>query len=315
VILWRQLTQELNTATLGATILITTRRRELPPTMAALDLRRLSDSTVRQLLGTARPDLLTDPDLPRLLERLGRLPLVVSLVANALQNSPDVTIADYLAALADHGEETVHEALDARVADYDLYREVYTRTLLPVLREQWERLCQQPKSENAQLLLRIAGQLPEAAEIPIARLGLLAGLQDEKVLKPLTSAIQTLWKVALIEGLKADAIRLHPLVHDFAETLTTIEGHEFFRIACAGQLASAFYDMQRLGLIYEQRGISAMILDLLTAIYFCHIKSAAYILPETYPPRSRLSNKGTLTSLYKLDNILCVLVSSNRSLI
>lgn len=233
VILWRRLTQELNTATLGATILITTRRRDLPPHMAALDLRRLSDSTVRQLLGTARPDLLTDPDLPRLLERLGGLPLVVSLVANALHNSPDATIADYLAALAQHGEETVHEELDVHLEDYDLYRSVYTRTLLPILHEQWERLCKQPKSENAQLLLRIAGQLPEAAEIPIARLGLLAGLQDEKVLKPLANASQTLWKLALIEELEADAIRLHMLVREFATTLTTADERAPFGTACA----------------------------------------------------------------------------------
>jgi WD40 repeat protein len=270
VILWRRLTQELNTATLGAAILITTRRRDLPPNMAALDLRRLSDSTVRQLLATARPDLLTDPDLPRLLERLGGLPLVVSLVANALQNSPDVTIADYLAALAQHGEETVHEALDVHVADYDLYREVYTRTLLPVLREQWERLCQQPKSENAQLLLRIAGQLPEAAEIPIARLGLLAGLQDEKVIKPLTNAVNTLWKVTLIEELKADAIRLHPLVRNFAEALIPSNQRNDFRKQCARHVADAYINdqtgMLRLGNEYAARGVAAILFDIITSV-------------------------------------------------
>lgn len=258
VILWRRLTQELNTATLGATILITTRRRELPPNMAALDLRRLSDNTVRQLLGTTRPDLLTDPELPRLLERLSGLPLVVSLVANALHNSPDATIADYLAALAQHGEEAVHEALDVHVADYDLYREVYTRTLLPVLREQWERLCQQPKSENAQLLLRIAGQLPEAAEIPIARLGLLAGLQDEKVLKPLTSAIQSLWKVALVEELKADAIRLHPLVRNFAEELTPQNEYPLFLENCARRVTESYSNLYLLDHEFQRRGIGAI---------------------------------------------------------
>ena len=266
VILWRRLTQELNTATLGAAILLTTRRRELPPNMAAPDLRRLSDSTVRQLLGIARPDLLTDPDLPRLLERLGGLPLVVSLVANALHNSPDATIADYLVTLADHGEEAVHEALDVHVEDYDLYNAVYTRTLLPVLREQWDRLCQQPKSENAQLLLRIAGQLPEAAEIPIARLGLLAGLQDEKVIKPLTSAIQSLWKVALIEELKAETIRLHPLVRDFAATLTLTGERASFGMACAQCMATAYSDLQRLGQEYAERGIAALLIDLIIAI-------------------------------------------------
>lgn len=279
VILWRRLTQELNTATLGAAILITTRRRDLPPNMAALDLRRLSDSTVCQLLATARPDLLTDPDLPRLLERLGGLPLVVSLVANALQNSPDATIADYLAALAQHGEETVHEELDVHVADYDLYREVYTRTLLPVLREQWERLCQQPKSENAQLLLRIAGQLPEAAEIPIARLGLLAGLQDEKVIKPLTSAIQSLWKVALIEELKEDAVRLHPLVRDFAAMLTPVSERNDFGIACACRLSIAYTNLERLSSEYVERGIAALLVDLITAIDFAQSATSLLEFP------------------------------------
>ena len=274
VILWRRLTQELNTATLGAAILITTRRRELPPNMAALDLRRLSDSTVRQLLATARPDLLIDPDLPRLLERLGGLPLVVSLVANALHNRPDAAIADYLAALAHHGEEMVHEELDVHVEDYDLYRDVYTRTLLPVLREQWERLCQQPKSEHAQLLLRIAGQLPEAAEIPIARLGLLAGLADGRVIRPLTSAIQTLWKVALIEELKADAIRLHPLVREFAATRTGNVERAAFRMACAQRLDTTYRGLERLGHEYTKRGIGALLMDLITAIDLAQPTSA-----------------------------------------
>ncbi len=266
VILWRRLTQELNTATLGAAILITTRRRELPPNMAALDLRRLSDDTVRWLLEKARPDLLPDPDLLRLLERLGGLPLVVSLVANALHNSPDATIADYLVALDHHGEEVVHEELDVHLGDYDLYRGFYTRTLLPVLREQWERLCQQPKSENAQLLLRIAGQLPEASEIPITRLGLLAGLADGRVIRPLASAIQILWKAALIEELKTDAIRLHPLVRDFATGLTPAADRANFCTVCAQRLDTAYADVERLGHEYFKRGIADLLVDLIIAI-------------------------------------------------
>ena len=41
------------------------------------------------------------------------------------------------------------------------------------LAEQWDDL-----SEEARLLLQAAGQLPEAATIPLARLGLMAGLTN-----------------------------------------------------------------------------------------------------------------------------------------
>lgn len=78
------------------------------------------------------------------------------------------------------------------------------------------------QSEDARLLLRIAGQLPEAVQIPTARLGLLADISDEEdgfFGSPLAAALAELADISLIEPLADDAIRLHPLVREFAAEL------------------------------------------------------------------------------------------------
>jgi hypothetical protein len=112
--------------------------------------------------------------------------------------------------------------------------------------------------------------LPEAAEIPIARLGLLAGLEDRKVIKPLTNTIQTLWKLAFLEELKEDTIRLHPLVRNFAEGLTPTNERTIFRTICAQRIADAYVPedsgARRLVSEYAARGIAALLLDVTTAV-------------------------------------------------
>ncbi len=74
------------------------------------------------------------------------------------------------------------------------------------LAEQWEGL-----GEGARLLLRVAGQLPVAATVPLGRLGLLAGLRDEGTNffnSPLADAATELIAVSLLEDLRGDLVKL-----------------------------------------------------------------------------------------------------------
>ncbi len=77
-------------------------------------------------------------------------------------------IAGYLQRLHTLRAEKLHSEV-AKVSLDD-----YHQSLSAVLHEQMAML----RDENAPLLLRVVGQLPEAAVIPTARLGLLVGLAD-----------------------------------------------------------------------------------------------------------------------------------------
>ena len=110
---------------------------------------------------------------------------------------------------------------------------------------QWETL----ENDDACLLLRVAGQLPEAAMIPTARLGLLAGLEDREegfFGSPLTLALQVLKDASLVEELREGQVRLHPLVREFAAGRTPEEETPAFRRWCATNLTRAYEDVATL---------------------------------------------------------------------
>ena len=95
----------------------------------------------------------------------------------------------------------------------------------------------------ARLLLRVAGQFAEAAAIPVAMLGLFAGVpgaDDPADPSPLRRALKRLHDVRLVEKLKANRVRLHPLVREFAAALTSPAETEEFRHACARRVVQAF---------------------------------------------------------------------------
>ena len=107
------------------------------------------------------------------------------------------------------------------------------------LRQQWDAL----DDEDARSLLLVAGQLPEAAVIPNERLGLLAGVavrsDDGEGPSSLDEALRRLEDDCLVEELRRDQVRLHPLVREFAERLTPAETRDAFRLTCAGRMAAS----------------------------------------------------------------------------
>jgi len=123
--------------------------------------------------------------------------------------------------------------------------------------------------ENARLALRVAGQLPEAAAIPRARLGLLAGL-DERAggffESPLDAALRELGDASLLEELHGKQLRLHPLVREYAAGQTPPGEVPSFRCECAARLADAWDDLDRLETACASRGVDALQEDLLSAL-------------------------------------------------
>ncbi len=246
---------------LGGALLFTTRRREMPTGLAALDVPVLPRESSRQMLLAARPGAADDPNLDRLCDALGDLPLALNLAAAALRNRPGLSLAAYLEYLPQLGADQVHEKAHVTLADY------YAASLTPALQAQWEMLA----DENARLLLRVAGQLAEAELIPVARLGLLAGLRDDQdgLDEPLRDALRSLLAGCLVEAMEPGAeerVRLHPLVREFAARRTPVEETPAFRCRCAANLAGAYEEMARLEEECAGRGVDAAEADLAAAL-------------------------------------------------
>jgi hypothetical protein len=110
------------------------------------------------------------------------------------------------------------------------------------------------------------GQLPEAAIIPKARLGLLAGFKpgQSKLDQPLAKALNHLHDLCLLEGLENDtsSARLHPLVRDFSFNLIPEDERDSFRRAAAYHLKDAYFDYPRLEGEIQTRGANQVIDDL-----------------------------------------------------
>ncbi|MFN8439799.1 MAG: NB-ARC domain-containing protein [Caldilineaceae bacterium] len=284
----RQIGVQMTALTLGGKLIVTTRRRKLSiDRFVELPLQRLLPEPARQILLTARAELAQDPDLNRLCEQFGYLPLMLNLAAAALKKRGGA-IVGYLQRLHTLGAEKLHNDV-AKVSLDD-----YHKSLSAVLQEQWAML----QDENARLLFRIAGQLPEAEVIPNARLGLLAGLQDvDEWEQPLSDALEELERASLIEPVDAATLRLHPLVCDFAEGLTPATERDNFRSQCAQNLANAYATsekgLRRLGNEYAARGIAAILIDLITAIYFAQSAGTN--------PQSPVSSLQSLLRLLRLE--------------
>lgn len=252
----RQIGVGFTTLTLGGRELVTTRRRKLPgDRFAELPLERLLPAPARQILTTARTDLATDPDLDRLCEQFGYLPLMLNLAAAALAKRGG-SISSYLQKLQEWGIDTLHDRARVNLDDYQ-------ESLAAVLQEQWAMLA----SEDARLLLRVAGQLDEAEVIPTARLGLLAGLRDVDEWEcPLRDGLEELERASLVEVVNEESVRLHPFIRDFAKNLITSNQLWVFRNTCIQHVYNAYCQQDgllRLGKEYEQRGIAAIITDLI----------------------------------------------------
>jgi len=199
---------------------------------------------------------------------LGRLPLALELAGAYLgKYSGDVSLEGYREGLRFDGVLATLDADAAELTEADL-RRVHDPAVAATIGEQWASL----RDESALLLLRVASLFPESTAVPIARLGLLAGLGDEARpgrRSPLRRAAQRLDDACLVERLEADRIRLHPLIREFAAGRTPSNQLEDFRRQCLERVATALELFPTLEALDVERGVDSLQEDLIAFLELC----------------------------------------------
>ncbi|HKI16782.1 MAG TPA: SIR2 family protein, partial [Isosphaeraceae bacterium] len=268
-------------AGLSCRLLFTTRRRDLGG-FTPVEVTVLPEGSAIQLLlrhPNRQPAIKPgDPDhepAVAIARMLGRLPLALELAGAYLGkwSDPDkpgfVSLAGYRERLRTKGRLATVDVGAERLSENEL-QSIHEDAVEATLRQQWDAL----DDEDARRLLLVAGQLPEAAVIPNERLGLLAGVavrsDDGEGPSSLDEALRRLEDDCLVEELRRDQMRLHPLVREFAERLTPAATRDAFRLACAGRMAAAYEDYATLEeMARKHPGVTPLEGDLLTALDFC----------------------------------------------
>ncbi len=255
-------------------LLFTTRRHDLGrfvgvevtvlPEEPALRLL-LRHPTRRAALDPAHPDHEHARAIARM---LGRLPLALELAGAYLgKYSGDVSLEGYREGLKSDGALATLDADAAELNEADL-RRVHDPAVAATIGEQWDAL----RDESARLLLRVASLFPESSAVPTARLGLLAGLDEEARpgrLSPLRRAVQRLEGACLCERLEGEQVRLHPLIREFAAGQMPAEQLEHFRRDCAARSAAALEDFPTFEAQNLRRGWDGLQEDLIAILEIC----------------------------------------------
>jgi WD40 repeat protein len=257
-------------ADLPCRVLFTTRRRDLGR-FTAVEVTVLPEEAALQLiLRHSERQPMLDPAHPEhrtaraICAQLGRLPLALEIAGAFLGEWPEISLHDLRARLREQG---ALEALDEEAQELPATSlfQVHDAGLEATLRTQWDAA----PDVRARLLLRVMGQLPEAAVVPAARLGLLAGVPDRaRPGRPSTlrRTLKRLLNASLVEELQADAVRLHPLVRAFAARRTPPDEQTAFREQCAARLLAAYEDVAVLEEHCARRGVDALEADLRAAL-------------------------------------------------
>jgi WD40 repeat protein len=267
---------ESSPLTLGCRILVTTRQRELGP-FHSVEVSVLPDEPALRLLlrHSSRHAVRDDPAHPERREAvaicrlLGWLPLALELSGAFLGKRATVSLADYRRRLQVEGCLSTLDSEAKHLPRIHL-PQVHEAAVAATLKTQWDVLVED-HDEEAQLLLGVAGQFPEAAVIPTRTLGLFGGVSHVTSpghVSPLERALEHLQDVRLLEELHADRVRLHPLVREFAAGLTPPEETAAFRHGCACRVARAFEDFTRLEETVRSDGADSLNHILTTALTF-----------------------------------------------
>lgn len=249
-------------------LLFTTRRQT--DAFPMVEIRSLDDeSALRLLLDTSTRKQLLQQGFAEeqstarsICKTLGNLPLAIALASAYLEKRPNVPLKAYLKGLVGDGALLV---MDGAKVDPRQLPTQHTQGLRATLQEQWAVLRD---DGDARAVLQTAALLGEAEQIPRARLSLLTGLADERADwrdPPLDEALRELSEWSLVETLSESAIRLHPLVREFAVGKLGAN-REAFTAVCAARMADALYDMGRLSKEVERRGVDDVLDDLRAGI-------------------------------------------------
>ena len=209
---------------------------------------------------------------------VGYLPLALEVAGAHLGKRPQVSLAVYRHELLARGALKIIDDPRGGVRDVDLGTR-HTAGVEATLASQWATV----EHDASRLLLRVAGQLPQATAIPATRLGLLAGVQTEGECifgAALDRALDELNRLSLIETLRTGEVRLHPLVQEFARDRTDVVDTLAFRRACALNLLGAYHEVAELERQCAQRGIDALEADLSTAMHLLPITDDVQLYRE-----------------------------------
>jgi WD40 repeat protein len=260
-------------------VLFTTRRHDLGRFPGVEVTILPEEPALRLLLRHPSRRAVLDPSHPdhehaRAIARmLGRLPLALELAGAYLGKfSPDVSLADYREGLRSDGCLATLDADAAELTEADL-RRVHDPAVAAMIREQWDAIGDEP----ARLLLRVASLFPESSAVPIARLGLLAGLADEARpgrLSPLLRAVKHLDAACLAERLEGDQLRLHPLIREFAAGHSPPDQIEDFRRACAARAVAALEQFPTFEALDGRRGVDGLQEDLIAILEICPLSAS-----------------------------------------
>lgn len=243
---------------LGCNLLFTTRSHFTLPGVAEHSVDILTAEAASALLNWMRlqTDASEKESAQLICRAVGNLPLALVLVGSFLRKRTGVSYAAYYQGLKERG-------LPAIELNKVKPEELATRhrgVVSDVLREQLALV----DNDNSMLLFELAGHLPANAIVPKARLGLLAGLDNQSVFeRALDDAFLLLEQLSLAEPMEnGSAIRLHPLVRDFAWRLVADSERGAFLAAAARRVASAYAAPERLDREHSARGIDAVVEDL-----------------------------------------------------
>lgn len=245
-------------------LLFTTRRRDPDPHFEVIPVGVLpKDAAVSLLLSSkARQPILEkghSDDIPAaraICGALGHLPLAIVLAAAYLGKFPHLPLSGYLARLRREGGLSTADAV--HIDPLKLATQ-HAAAIEATLRAQWDALG----NPEAQRALMTAALLRDAAHVSRATLARLTGLSDEAkdgYAAPLEQALNELSEWSLVEELTQKAIRLHPLVREFAAA--RIEDHQVFAAGCAKRLGDALGEMRGIEKEVRARGLDAVLADL-----------------------------------------------------
>ncbi|WP_437303818.1 effector-associated domain EAD1-containing protein [Sorangium sp. So ce388] len=251
-------------------LLVTTQRQDPDAGFETVPLRELrEDDAVCLLLSShARRSLLEgeraeERGVARAICRaLGHLPLAIALAAAYLGRSPGLPLSDYFARLRCEGALVTADASRGSAFRTTLQHEAMVTV---TLRAQWNAI----ERAEAHEVLKAAALIQRAVHVSRATLAHLTGLSNKAKIghiAPLEEALNELFAWSLAEeasdgGAPSDrAIRLHPLVRDFA--LRQIDNREKFAASCARRLGKALGDIGRIEAEVRERGLDAVLADL-----------------------------------------------------
>ncbi len=259
---------------LRCTLLFTTRRHDLGR-FTGIEITVLPEEPALHLLlrHPSRCEALApshaDHEHARAIARmLGRHPMALEMAGENLgKYRADITLESYREGLRSDGALATLDADAAELTEADL-RRVHDPAVAATIGEQWASL----RDEPARLLLRVASLFSESIAVPITRLGLLAGLDDEARpgrRSPLRRAVQHLDDACLVERLEADQIRLHPLIREFATDQTPAGQVEDFHRQCLARASAALEHFPTLESLDAQRGVDGLQEDVIAVLGLC----------------------------------------------